>query len=216
MGREAVAVGPQRRLELGERIAHASPAERSPRVAARSASRTACGSPCRCRRTQRRGRRRSPRRSGRARAPPRTSARPCRSSAPQLAEREARRAARRRGRWRAPGRSMRRTSRPRTSAIDLAPERRARAAADERDRLEPALREALDVVVHPARVQRHALEHRARDLRAARSRARGCSRPPRTRWSSTGVRSPLSQGVKIDAAAARLGAARGAAPRAAS
>ena len=70
---------------------------------------------------------------------------------------------------------------------------RQRAAADEVEVVHLSLDELLDGVEQPARVVRHALEHRrTRSARVVDSER--LFQPPRIVWSSTGVRSPLSQG----------------------
>ena len=108
---------------------------------------------------------------------------------------EARR--RRRGRWPGPGLRPARMRAVEDVGVDLAPEAGLGAAADEVDVVQPPLDEPLDVLVHPAGVVGATPSKTAR-IRCARVVVSDwLKKPPRTRWFSTGVRSPLSQGVKI-------------------
>ena len=89
-----------------------------------------------------------------------------------------------------------RIGRPSTSAMIWHHSVGPRAAPDERQRVQAPLGELLDRLLHPARL-RATPSSTARTSCARVVSRRRLNQPPRTRWSSTGVRSPFSHGAKI-------------------
>ena len=180
----------QRRDDLGQGVGHSwrSPRRGRPRaggVCSGSRGRSR-GTPRTARRRARRGRVgiRAPRRSRRGRggrsARSSPSAIPASSAAPRT--------------FALTGSSTWRIVAAEHVGHDLRPQRRA-ARRRRRTRSGPAAAgRSARRLLHPAGVQRDALEHGARERRRASSRASRLCKPPRTRWSSTGVRSPFSHG----------------------